>query len=128
MAAATIFPRQSAIARSIAFFSVIYVVTTFMLWGLTPDGSALILMLVIFYAGFFAAESTLNFVNAILPSLGNEKEIGRISGSGAALGYWGGVVSLFIMLLLFSYIHFSIQELLLSVVQLLLALIQFHLA
>ncbi len=86
----------------IAFFSVIYVVTTFMLWGLTPDGSALILMLVIFYAGFFAAESTLNFVNAILPSLGNEKEIGRISGSGAALGYWGGVVSLFIMLLLFS--------------------------
>ncbi|SFS19058.1 MFS transporter [Yoonia litorea] len=86
----------------IAFFSVVYVVATFMLWGLTPDGSALILMLIIFYTGFFAAESSLNFVNAILPSLGTEKEIGRISGSGAAMGYWGGVVSLFIMLLLFS--------------------------
>ncbi|MBU2359326.1 MAG: MFS transporter, partial [Alphaproteobacteria bacterium] len=55
----------------------------------------------IFYVGFFAAESGLNFVNAILPSLGTEKEIGRISGSGAAFGYWGGVVSLFILLLLF---------------------------
>ncbi len=86
----------------IAFFSLVYVVTTFALWGLTPDGASLILMLVIFYAGFFAAESALNFVNAILPSLGNEKEVGRISGSGAAFGYWGGVVSLFLMLLIFA--------------------------
>ncbi|SFR51430.1 MFS transporter, UMF1 family [Yoonia tamlensis] len=86
----------------IAFFSVVYVVATFMLWGLTPDGSSLILMLVIFYVGFIAAESGLNFVNAILPSLGDEKEVGRISGSGAAFGYWGGVVSLFIMLLLLA--------------------------
>ncbi|MDP5086626.1 MAG: MFS transporter, partial [Yoonia sp.] len=86
----------------ILFFSVVYVVTTFMLWGLTPDGGSLILMLVMFYVGFFAAESALNFVNAILPSLGNEAEVGRISGSGAAFGYWGGVTSLFIMLLLFA--------------------------
>ena len=86
----------------IAFFSIVYVIMTFMLWGLTPDGSALILMLVMFYVGFFAAESALNFVNAILPSLGNDQEVGRISGSGAAFGYWGGVTSLFIMLLLFA--------------------------
>ena len=86
----------------IAFFSIVYVVTTFMLWGLTPDGGSLIMVLVIFYVGFFAAESALNFVNAILPSLGTDKEIGRISGSGAAFGYWGGVTSLFIMLLLFA--------------------------
>lgn len=86
----------------IAFFSVVYVVATFSLWRLTPDGSALILMLVMFYLGFFAAESALNFVNAILPSLGSDEEVGRISGSGAAFGYWGGVTSLFIMLLLFA--------------------------
>ena len=86
----------------VALFSVIYVVATFMLWGLTPDGSSLIFMLVMFYLGFFAAESALNFVNAILPSLGNDEEVGRISGSGAAFGYWGGVTSLFIMLLLFA--------------------------
>ncbi|OUD09785.1 MFS transporter [Marivivens niveibacter] len=85
----------------IAFFSVIYVVATWMLWGLTPDGSRLAFTLVIFYVGFFAAESALNFTNAILPSLGNDKEVGRISGSGAAFGYWGGVLSLFILLLFF---------------------------
>ena len=83
----------------IAFFSIVYVVASWMLWGLTPDGSTLILTLVIFYVGFIAAESALNFVNAILPSLGNDEEIGRISGSGAAFGYWGGVLALFIMLL-----------------------------
>ena len=86
----------------IMFFSVIYVVATASLWGLTPDGSQLIAMLVIFYVGFFAAESALNFVNAILPSLGTDREIGRISGSAAAFGYWGGVVSLFVMLLLLA--------------------------
>lgn len=86
----------------IAFFSVVYVIAAAMLWGLTPDGSSLILMLIIFYVGFFAAESALNFVNAILPSLGNDDEVGRISGSGAAFGYWGGVTSLFIMLLLLA--------------------------
>ncbi len=86
----------------IAFFSVIYVITTWMLWGLTPDGSTLMWTLIIFYIGFIAAESGLNFVNAILPSLGTKEEVGRISGSGSAFGYWGGVVSLFIMLLLLA--------------------------
>jgi UMF1 family MFS transporter len=86
----------------IFFFSIIYVVATFLLWGLTPDGSTLILMLVVFYIGFIAAESALNFNNAILPSLGNDAQVGRISGSGAAFGYWGGVLSLFLMLALLA--------------------------
>lgn len=86
----------------IAFFSVIYVIATWLLWGLTPDGATLFRTLIIFYIGFFAAESALNFTNAILPSLGDEKAVGRISGNGAAFGYWGGVLSLFIMLLLLA--------------------------
>ncbi len=86
----------------IAFFSIIYVIAATALWWLTPDGHNLIWMLVIFYVGFIAAESALNFVNAILPSLGTKEEIGRISGSGAAFGYWGGVASLFVMLLLLA--------------------------
>ncbi len=85
----------------IAGFSVVYVLGSWALWGLTPAGLGLITILVVFYIAFFAAESALNFVNAILPSLGTENEIGRISGSGAAFGYWGGVVSLFMLLLLF---------------------------
>ena len=40
--------------------------------------------------------------NATLPALGPPGEVGRISGSALAFGYWGGVVSLFIMLLFFA--------------------------
>ncbi|NIY73266.1 MFS transporter [Marivivens donghaensis] len=86
----------------IAFFSVIYFVATWMMWGLLPDGTNLILVLIVFYVGFIASESSLNFVNAILPSLGNDREVGKISGSGAAFGYWGGLVSLIIILTLFE--------------------------
>ncbi|WP_090158186.1 MFS transporter [Loktanella sp. DSM 29012] len=85
----------------IAGFSILFVIATAMLWNLTPDGAWIYMALIVFYAAFFCAESALNFVNAILPSLGNRQEVGRISGSGAAFGYWGGVASLFIMLLLF---------------------------
>ena len=85
----------------IVVFSAIYMAASWSIWWLTPDGAHLILILVLFYVGFIAAETVLNFTNAILPSLGTRAEVGRISGSGAALGYWGGVVSLFIMLLLF---------------------------
>ena len=86
----------------IALFSVIYVVAAFALWGLLPDSDAVWLYMAIFFVGFVAAESALNFVNAILPSLGDENEVGRISGSGAAFGYWGGVLALVIVLLLLA--------------------------
>ena len=82
-------------------FSVIYVVSAWLLWYMVPDGSALVFGLVAFCFAFVAAEFALIFTNAILPSLGDKDEIGKISGDGAALGYWGGVVSLAIMLLLF---------------------------
>ncbi|WP_194097544.1 MFS transporter [Marivivens aquimaris] len=86
----------------IAFFSIIYFIATWMMWGLLPDGTNLILVLIVFYVGFIASESSLNFVNAILPSLGNDREVGKISGSGAAFGYWGGLVALIIVLTLFE--------------------------
>ena len=38
------------------------------------------------------------FTNAALPALGGREEIGRISGSGWALGYWGGLASLALVL------------------------------
>ncbi len=82
----------------IAFFSVLYVAGAWSLWGLAPDGGTLILTLVLFCVAFVAAESALNFANAFLPSLGTAGEIGRISGSGAAFGYWGGVLALFMVL------------------------------
>ena len=86
----------------LALFALLYVIGAASLWYLTPDSSRLYLFLILFYIGFIAAESALNFVNAYLPSLGNEDEVGKISGSGAAFGYWGGLVSLIIMLLFFA--------------------------
>ncbi len=83
----------------IAFFSLFYFAGAWSMWLLTPDGSTLILVLVLFYVGFIAGESMLNFVNAFLPALGDEGETGSISGTGASIGYVGGVISLFIMLL-----------------------------
>lgn len=86
----------------IVAFSVLYVGGTCGMWYLMPDGTFLWGALISFGIAMIGAEYAAIFVNAILPSLGNDKEIGRISGSGAAFGYWGGVVSLFIMLLLLA--------------------------
>lgn len=72
------------------------------LWMLQPDGTGLLLVLAMFWIGFIASESAFNLNNAILPKLGSEEQVGRISGSAAAFGYWGGVLSLFLMLLLFA--------------------------
>lgn len=83
-------------------FSILYFIGAWSLWWLTPDSSSIILFLILFYVGFIAAESALNFVNAYLPSLGTEDEIGRISGTGASIGYWGGLVALIFMLLLLA--------------------------
>ena len=84
------------------FFSILYVAGAWSLWFLLPDSSSLILFLVIFYIAFIAAESALNFVNSYLPSLGTTEEVGKISGSGAAFGYAGGLVSLILMLVLLA--------------------------
>lgn len=84
--------------RWIMAFSLIYVVCFAMLWQLLPDGTGLMFTLVMFWIGFVAAESALNINNAMLPSLGKDADIGRISGSGAAFGYWGGVLALLLML------------------------------
>jgi UMF1 family MFS transporter len=58
-------------------------------------------MLISFGFGFIGAEFALIFANSQLPSLGAKQTVGKISGSGFAFGYLGGVLSLFIMLLLF---------------------------
>jgi UMF1 family MFS transporter len=82
-------------------FSVMYVVGSWGLWFMDPAGSNLWWMLISFGIGFIGAEFALVFINSQLPSLGTKDEVGKISGSGFAFGYLGGVISLFILLLLF---------------------------
>lgn len=86
----------------IVVFSLMYVVGAASLWLAVPDGSNLTQILMLFALGFIGAEFALIFINAQLPSLGNEQEVGKISGSGFAFGYIGGFISLLILLLFFA--------------------------
>ncbi|MEP5155135.1 MFS transporter [Planktotalea sp.] len=81
-------------------FSAMYVLGCGALWFTAPDASNLFWMLAAFGVGFIGAEYALIFTNAQLPGLGTREQIGKISGSGFAFGYLGGVVSLAIALLL----------------------------
>ncbi|MEE2943986.1 MAG: MFS transporter [Pseudomonadota bacterium] len=85
----------------IILFSAMYVIGATGLWFALPDGSNLTQILVFFAVGFIGAEFALIFINAQLPSLGDDQEVGKISGSGFAFGYLGGFVCLVIGLLLF---------------------------
>lgn len=83
-------------------FSAMYVIGAGALWFMMPDGSNLYWMLAFFSLGFIGAEYALIFINSQLPDLGNEQEVGEISGSGFAFGYFGGLLALILVLLLFA--------------------------
>jgi len=83
-------------------FSVLYVVGSAGLWFLMPTQPALIQAVVLFGIGLIGVEFATIFTNAMLPSLAPRDEIGRLSGSGFAFGYLGGVASLAVMLALFA--------------------------
>ena len=83
-------------------FSMMAVLCAGMLWTLTPDGGNLMLALTLVWVGFVFSEAAYNLNNAFLPDLGTAEQIGRISGGATAFGYWGGVLSLFAMLIFFA--------------------------
>ena len=85
----------------IKVFSVFYIVGSFGLWWTAPDSFSILWALILFGIGFIGMEFTIIFTNSMLPSLVPREETGRVSGSGYALGYWGGVLALAIMLPLF---------------------------
>ena len=82
-------------------FSAMYVIGAALLWFTNPDASNLYWMLAAFGFGFIGAEYALIFTNSQLPGLGTEEEIGKISGSGFAFGYIGGLLALAIALAFF---------------------------
>lgn len=83
-------------------FSIPYMLGAAGLWWLTPDGSGLYLAVTLFGLGVIGMEFTAIFTNAMLPTLGPQQAIGRISGTGAAFGYAGGVVALILMIAFFA--------------------------
>ncbi|GAA4221561.1 UMF1 family MFS transporter [Sagittula marina] len=86
----------------IKVFTALAILCAAFIWLLQPDGTGLFMALAAFWIGFVFSESAFNLNNGLLPSLGSPAEIGRISGGSTAFGYWGGVLSLFIILLFFA--------------------------
>lgn len=79
-------------------FALAFVAGCLGLWMVTPGLDPLWPLIVFFLLAFVGSEFMLIFVNAMLPDLGPRAEIGRISGSGWAMGYAGGVVVLLVVL------------------------------
>ncbi len=88
--------------RFIWLFSSLYVFGAAVLWFAAPGSFNLTLTLLAFAVGLIGMEFATIFTNAMLPDLGAREEIGRISGSGWAFGYLGGLITLVLMLALFQ--------------------------
>ena len=83
----------------IAAFGAVYVAGATVLWlGRPGDPSAVALVLVTYAILAVGAEFTAVFNNAMMPSLVPPERLGRLSGTGWAVGYVGGLFSLVIVL------------------------------
>ena len=83
-------------------FSAFYVAGSLMVWWCLPQMPSLFWPVFWFSLGFIGMEMATNLTNALMPDLTGDENMGKISGSGFAFGYAGGVLSLFIVLLFFA--------------------------
>jgi MFS transporter, UMF1 family len=90
--------RTGARKRWVLAFSIPYVIGCVGLWTAVPGMPDPLVPLIFFVLAYVGSEFTLIFTNSMLPDLGPQDEIGRISGSGWALGYLGGLAALVLML------------------------------
>jgi UMF1 family MFS transporter len=91
--------RTGAAKAWVLAFSVPYVVGCLGFWFATPALADTTVVLAAFVLAFLGSEFGTVFTNGMLPRLAPRAELGRISGSGWALGYLGGLVSLIVVLL-----------------------------
>ena len=88
--------------RRMAFiwlFSLLYVLGAWGLWWSAPDSFNVWWVMFSFCIGLIGMEFATTFTNAMMPDLAPPEELGKISGSGWAFGYAGGVLALVLMLL-----------------------------
>lgn len=88
--------------RWMASFSVFYMAGAAGLWFSHPDDFSLVFLLFSFGLGLVGMEFATIFINAMLPELGPRWRMGRISGTGWAFGYVGGLLALVMVLTLFA--------------------------
>jgi UMF1 family MFS transporter len=83
----------------IAVFGALLVIGSALLWlGRPGDAAVIPLVLAAFAIGTIGAEFATVFNNAMMPVLVPPERIGRLSGTGWAIGYVGGMVSLVLTL------------------------------
>ncbi len=85
----------------IGFFALIKIVSLALLWFAAP-GSALWLPMLCVICATVAAEFSIVFNDSMMPRLLPPEQIGRVSNQAWALGYIGGLVALFGVLLLLA--------------------------
>jgi MFS transporter, UMF1 family len=79
----------------IAAFGAMLVMGSAMLWFAVPGASSAVAVAIVGYAiALIGAEFATVFNNAMMPTLAPPSQIGRLSGTGWAMGYLGGLVSL----------------------------------
>ncbi len=85
------------------FFSVLYFIGSFALWWTAPQDFSVVWAIFFFGIGLIGMEFATIFTNSYLPELDPDPaERGRISGSGWAFGYVGGVLALVVMIAFFQ--------------------------
>ncbi|SOH93409.1 MFS transporter, UMF1 family [Monaibacterium marinum] len=82
----------------IAALSALHVIAVAALWFGIPAMSDPTIILIAFAVAIITTELAFIFLNAMLPDLGPQDQIGRISGSAWAMGYLGGLASLILVL------------------------------
>jgi UMF1 family MFS transporter len=83
----------------IAAFSVLLLAGSIALWFSAPGAeNAIAIALIAFAIGTIGVEFATVFTNAMMPDLVDENRLGRLSGTGWAVGYVGGLISLVIAL------------------------------
>lgn len=83
-------------------FSIPLVAGCLLIWLAIPgEPSAVTILLLGVFLAVLGAEFAQVFTNAMMPALVSSDRMGRLSGSGWAMGYLGGTVSLLVLLALF---------------------------
>ncbi|MDO9527371.1 MAG: MFS transporter [Gemmobacter sp.] len=83
-------------------FSLMYVLGAWGIWYSAPQDFNIWWVMFAFGVGLIGMEFATIFTNAMMPDLAPREELGKVSGSGWAFGYAGGVLSLILMLALFA--------------------------
>lgn len=83
----------------VALFSSFYIAGSWGLWFSAPSDFNLPFLMFSFAIGLIGVEFATVFTNSMLPDIAPKGQVGRVSGSGWAFGYLGGLIALVFVLL-----------------------------